>query len=129
MDILFILIIPILLLCGCDSEKLNEDLNYSKYTDKDTCVIYLSRYHGGITPMLNEDGTLKIVFSANDVYRPIGKYYLKEIDGPEYLIQSKDKYEFEILQNVEEYKFDVICDNRIVDKRNWLSLTFIVLMP
>lgn len=53
---LFILIIPILLLCGCDSEQ----INYNKFIDKDTCVIYLSRYQGGITPMLNEDGTLKI---------------------------------------------------------------------
>lgn len=53
---LFILIIPILLLCGCD----NEEINYEKYIDKDTCVVYLSRYYGGITPMYNTDNTLKL---------------------------------------------------------------------
>lgn len=53
---LFILIIPILLLCGCDSGQISN----RKFIDKDTCVIYLSYYNGGITPMYNADGTLKI---------------------------------------------------------------------
>lgn len=51
---LIILIIPIILLCGCDSNV------YKQYVDKDNCVIYLSRYQGGVTPMYNSDGSLKL---------------------------------------------------------------------
>lgn len=55
---LVILIIPIILLCGCDSDE--DGVIYNKYVDKDNCVMYLSRYQGGITPMYNSDGSLKL---------------------------------------------------------------------
>lgn len=54
---LIILIIPIILLCGCDSE---DGAVYNKYVDKDNCVMYLSRSQGGIIPMYNSDGSLKL---------------------------------------------------------------------
>lgn len=70
-----ILLITTLLLAGCgnkqesDSEqgksivKVENTIGHSVYVDKDTGVMYLyvgSGYGGGITVMINEDGTPKI---------------------------------------------------------------------
>lgn len=53
------ILIIVLFLCGCENDSLASGV-YNKYIDKDTCIIYLSRYEGGITPMYNQDGTLKV---------------------------------------------------------------------
>lgn len=53
------ILIIVIFLCGCEIDS-PESAVYSKYIDKDTCIIYLSRYEGGIIPMYNQDGTLKV---------------------------------------------------------------------
>lgn len=53
------ILIIVILLCGCEIDSSGSAV-YNKYIDKDTCIIYLSRYEGGITPMYNQDGTLKV---------------------------------------------------------------------
>lgn len=70
-----LLVIIIILLTGCGAESINkkhetndtyyiqDSLNFYFYVDKETCVEYIifnGGYHGGITPRLNADGTLKL---------------------------------------------------------------------
>ena len=53
---LIILAILLLILTGCSINNLET----SEYIDKNTCVVYLKAYRGGITPMYNPDGSLKL---------------------------------------------------------------------
>lgn len=53
---LIILAILLLILTGCNTKNLYT----SEHVDKDTCVVYLRAYQGGITPMYNPDGSLKL---------------------------------------------------------------------
>ena len=72
-----LLVIIIILLTGCGAESINkkhetndtyyiqDSLNFEFYVDvdKETCVEYIifnGGNHGGITPRLNADGTLKL---------------------------------------------------------------------
>lgn len=50
---IIILVAFALLLTGC------KPYDMDTYTDKDTCVMYLHRYNGGITVMYNRNGTIK----------------------------------------------------------------------
>lgn len=69
----------VLLLTGCGADTVNDDDAESKdnyeiyyiqeyyafdfYVDKETCVEYIvfqGSYKGGLTPRLNDDGTLKL---------------------------------------------------------------------
>ena len=64
---LFLLIIPLILLCGCQSNKSEESYyindKYSIYVDKDTCVEYfvLNKLYGkdDIVVRYNNDGSMK----------------------------------------------------------------------
>ena len=56
---ILLLITLILLLSGCSIESVRNP-QMVNYVDEDTCVIYLTRYEAGITPMYNQDGTLKL---------------------------------------------------------------------
>ena len=40
--------------------------NFNIYYDKDTKVMYILEYHGGVTPMFNPDGTLKLYKESED---------------------------------------------------------------
>ena len=53
---IIILISFIFILCGCQ----NVNFEMDTYTDKDTCVMYIHRYRGGISVMYNADGTIKL---------------------------------------------------------------------
>ena len=55
---IIIITLLVLLLTGCSLTS--GEYEQDKYVDKDTCVVYLTRYHGGISPMYNQDGTLKL---------------------------------------------------------------------
>ena len=67
---LIILIIGIILLCGCSREDYNEKrVNENKFNelyvtyDKDTCVEYIEYsglYRGGLSVRYNTDGTIKL---------------------------------------------------------------------
>ena len=68
---MIILIIAILLLCGCENKndnKYSEKPTVAKffyiYTDEDTCVEYFVSHGtyniGNVTPRYNQDGTLKL---------------------------------------------------------------------
>ena len=46
----------LLLVTGCSIN----DLETYEYIDKNTCIVYLKEYRGGITPMYNIDGSLKV---------------------------------------------------------------------
>jgi PBP1b-binding outer membrane lipoprotein LpoB len=73
--ILAAILVTTLLIAGCGNKqdtyseqeksivKVENNIGYSVYVDKDTGVMYLSvdsGYGGGITVMINEDGTPKI---------------------------------------------------------------------
>lgn len=51
---IIILVSFIFILCGC-----GKPLDMDTYTDKDTCVMYIHRYKGGISVMYNADGSIK----------------------------------------------------------------------
>lgn len=67
---LFIIVLSILILCGCEradneySENKELDKTFYVYVDKDTCVEYFASYGmynaGDIHPIYNADGTLKL---------------------------------------------------------------------
>lgn len=62
---IILLLIPILLLCGCESntKSSRDDYTISIYTDSVTCVEYLkycSGYKGGLSVRYNQDGTIKL---------------------------------------------------------------------
>ena len=40
--------------------------NFNIYYDRDTKVMYILEYHGGVTPMFNPDGTLKLYEESDD---------------------------------------------------------------
>lgn len=43
-------------------EIIDSTLNYKVFYDKDTKVIYFKAYQGGVTPMYNADGTLRLYY-------------------------------------------------------------------
>lgn len=53
---ILLLLTFLLLVTGCSVN----DLETSEYIDKNTCVVYLKEYRGGISPMYNTDGSLKV---------------------------------------------------------------------
>ena len=67
---MIILLIPILLLCGCESRptsKYSDNVelqDYYVYVDEDTCIEYFVSngiYNkGNVNPRYNRDGTLKL---------------------------------------------------------------------
>lgn len=68
---MIILIIAILLLCGCENKNGNKYSDkpivtniFYVYTDEDTCVEYFVSYGtynvGNVMPRYNQDGTLKL---------------------------------------------------------------------
>lgn len=41
-------------------ETIDRDTSYEIFYDKDTKVMYYRAYRGGVTPMYNADGTLRV---------------------------------------------------------------------
>lgn len=54
---IILLTMAVFMLTGCHSMA---TLEIDTWVDKDTCVEYLTRYQGGINPMYNQDGTIKL---------------------------------------------------------------------
>ena len=69
---IILLIIPLLLLCGCEGKPVNEysesssyiGVRFTIYVDEDTCVEYFvsdgSYNTGDVYPRYNQDGSLKV---------------------------------------------------------------------
>lgn len=70
-----------------------------------------------------EDGTLEMVFSKNNKYLPLGKYYIKEIGGPSGVVYDENTYEIEIQQMNKNYTFNVENDCTKVEISNIDILT------